>query len=145
MGPAASPLAPSSPAPLLLSSPFETDAAPEGQRRGVLLETDQTAEQTRERERKTRYRQKKREKKRREVCRKRATMGCVGNQMECSGGAQSVEGCENALRVLRVTVTKAAMVDPLPKRSLPFARKHPQASLGGASVPERGYKDTRGC
>ena len=88
------PPAPKSPAPLLLSSPFETDAAPEGQRRGVLLETDQTAEQTRERERKTRYRQKKREKKIREMCRNRATMGCVGNQLECSGGVQSVKGCD---------------------------------------------------
>ena len=61
------------------------------------------------------------------------------------GGVQSVEGCECALYVLQVTVIQAAMVDPMPQRSLPLARKRPQASLGGASVPERGYKDTRRC
>ena len=72
-------------------------------------------------------------------------MGCVGNHTGLGGGVQSVEGCEGAVHVLRVTVTEAAMVDPMHKTSLPFARKHPQASLGGASVPERGYKDTRGC
>ena len=61
------------------------------------------------------------------------------------GGVQSVEGCECALYVMQVTVIRAAMVDPMHKTGLPFACKHPQASLGGASVPERGYKDTRGC
>ena len=85
--------------------------------------------------------QEEREKERKEMRRKTATMGCVGNQMEFGGGVQSVEVCEGVMHVLRVT--KAAMVDPLPK-SLPFARKHPQASLGGASVPERDIKTPGG-
>ena len=72
-------------------------------------------------------------------------MGCVGNQIELGGGVESVDDCEGALYVLRVTVTEAAMVDPMTRRSLPLARKRPKASLGGASVPERGYKDTRRC
>ena len=105
----------------------------------------QTAKQRRERERKRRYRHETREKKRIQKCRRRATMGCVGNQIELGGGVESVDDCEGALYVLRVTVTEAAMVDPMPRRSLPLARKRPKASLSGASVPERGYIDTRRC
>ena len=72
-------------------------------------------------------------------------MGCVGNHTGLGGGVQSVEGCESAVYVLRVTVTEAAMVDPMPQRSVPLARKRPQASLGGASVPERGYVNACVC
>ena len=49
-------------------------------------------------------------------------MGCVANQTGLGGGVQSVDGCEVAVYVLRVTVTEAAMVDPMPQRSLPLAR-----------------------
>ena len=91
--------------------------------------------------RREREREREREKERRETRRQTATMGYVRNQIEFGGGVQSVEVCEGVMYVLRVT--KAAMVDPLPK-SLPFARKHPQASLGGASVPERDIKTPGG-